>query len=897
MLEVRFIGELQSGFSAEPSFRTVGSGKTILTANIVSHLLQQLPAKCSVLYIFVRFDDEDSRSADMILRSLTFQGLAGHQIQDSLMGLLENSASKGFQRDTLLSLLSHGISLLEKTYLVVDGLDQCSPQERHTLLQSFAQILQMSDSSGNVKILTSGRESIAQEIEQALAPTKHLRIGLIDTDADLVRYAEEILTEKRERRELIVRDEAIMDQITDKLRLGGEGMFLWAFLTIEDICSCPTDRDIRQTLETLPRKLSETFDRALGRICSSQSSSIVDLVKKTFRWVATVRRPLTRWELGEAMGVEILQGSSLEDQIINGTERLPSWCENLVQIEGGDETVRFFHHSIKTHLLDSKLEATELGEFHIDLKAWDHHIGEICLTYLNFSDFQRALSVCSPDATGVRVRQIALSSEGRGIPAAIGHQAIVNALPDTSRPMGGILLRRYLKPKMSREICYIPQGVSATEESPPENVPDFTLFFSDYPFLLYATKFWLHHTFDFNQSTTKTWNLWRDRVNGSISRDDDELWANFGQQPPGFSTFDPKSWLANEDNLREATFRISISRRKAPDTEWIMLHKAIIFADFINHRPLLTHALITINYLTTIKDRRHNLSYHILERLLSKRKLFEQPLKREGYIREDSSYSALLHLVTEFIAWGGPMWPRMPHFAWRFGHDHDFDGEPLHWHMVRVLSESGYSRDKEPWLQLFAKIVVLKLTKETSDAIETWVNAKESCIHKFTTCHNQDIIDIILEIGGSSSFEYNSNYWRRKLEAAISGWKGISIEFYLQGIGHFLPTENEQEHCSIDHDLLKAIELCTFLPDDLRIQAITIATQEVTKGKQQRAYDEFEKIVASGSWDVAVVLSNYGLRLASMVSSDDEKRRSFKVLNDQYSTYVPIILPRLSEHG
>lgn len=165
--------------------------------------------------------------------------------------------------------------------------------------------------------------------------------------------------------------------------------FLWVFLTIEDICSCPTDHDIRRTLETLPRKLSDTFNRALTRAVSSQPYPIVDLVQKTFRWVATVRRPVTRWELGEALGVKILQKSSTKDRIINGTERLSGWCENLVQIEAGDETVHFFHHSIKTHLLDMKLKATQLRAFHIDLKARDHHVGEVCLTYLSFGECLR----------------------------------------------------------------------------------------------------------------------------------------------------------------------------------------------------------------------------------------------------------------------------------------------------------------------------------------------------------------------------------------------------------------------------------------------------------------------------------------------------------------------------
>ncbi|KAE9576603.1 hypothetical protein CGMCC3_g7353 [Colletotrichum fructicola] len=204
----------------------IGSGKTILAANAASHLLQTLPQTCSVSYLFVRFDDEKSRVADAILRSLIFQALTGHKVENSLIALLEESASHGFERGSLLSLLGHFVSLIEKTFLIVDGLDQCASQEQHCLLQAFSQLTQACTGHGGVKILISARDSIANEVDRVLAPTKRLRIGLVDTNADLARYAKEILAEKRETGKLVIGDDTIMNQIEDKLRTGGEGMFL-----------------------------------------------------------------------------------------------------------------------------------------------------------------------------------------------------------------------------------------------------------------------------------------------------------------------------------------------------------------------------------------------------------------------------------------------------------------------------------------------------------------------------------------------------------------------------------------------------------------------------------------------------------------------------------------------
>lgn len=185
--------------------------------------MQKAPANCSVSYLFVRFDDENSRLADMILRSLIFQALSGREVQDSLQELLEKSVSSHFERSSLLSLLNHSISLLEHTFLVVDGLDQCSPEEQDTLLQLFSRLFK-SRNDGAVKIFISVRESMKEEVDRVLKTTEHLRIGLADTNADLARYAEEILAERRDQRRLVVGDEMIMHEILDKLRIGGEGM-------------------------------------------------------------------------------------------------------------------------------------------------------------------------------------------------------------------------------------------------------------------------------------------------------------------------------------------------------------------------------------------------------------------------------------------------------------------------------------------------------------------------------------------------------------------------------------------------------------------------------------------------------------------------------------------------
>lgn len=586
---------------------------------------------------------------------------------------------------------------------------------------------------------------------------------------------------------------------------------------------------------------------------------------------------MTRWELGEALGVKIFQKSSIKDQIVNGTERLPGWCENLVHIEAGDETVRFFHHSIKTYLLDMKLKTTEFEAFHIDLKAWDHRVGEICLTYLHFSDFEKALIEFSPDnqklpsASKLYGQQIATSNEGRSIPAAVGNQAILNALPDTRSRLAVRFLRRFLKPKKSGFSLQVPQGTSDPTEPLSEVGPDFSEFFSHYPFLLYATNFWFHHSFHFSHSQTRTWTLWQSQVSKSMF-EESPVWTTFGQEPPGFREFNPKNWLSND---RETA-------------EMITIHKAMIFADFIAHRALLTYVL------KIIKNRRHRLNPDILEQLLPTRRVFRFPLQREGYVHDEDSHAGLISLITEYIACGGPT-DMCSSLLEPFSCNDTCRGKPMHMHVANLLSESKYLTADQPWLHLFAKMSILGLTEETLNDVKNWIDSGQPCIHEVRLQCGRDITDFILDIGEPSSSKfahrvlelhkscvggrkYRSDYWRHKLHVAIENRDMDAVESYLRESKVSL--EREKECCWIDYTLLREISDGCYLSPDFRSQAVSVAIPGVAEEEPWRVYGEFEHRIISGDWDIARALSDHGVKLADSMARDCARRSCFHVLDD-----------------
>ncbi|QGI70367.1 hypothetical protein CEK26_002700 [Fusarium fujikuroi] len=237
-----------------------------------------------------------------------------------------------------------------------------------------------------VKLLLSSRETCASEIDRILPQTIRLYTGLKSTSSDIRLYTEDIIRNKIEASELIVSDPELVNQIIEVIHQKEKGMFLWVFLTIDDICSRKSDKDIRQALQDIPVDLPATFDRALRRVAAKKNNTAI--VQKAFTLIQGSFEPLTLDQLREALSVEIGQQTLDQDDLVSGIDRLPTWCENLICVEESD-TVHFSHHSIEKYLLTPG--SADFKDFHLNADKCDQFMGELCVTYISLDNFQRAV--------------------------------------------------------------------------------------------------------------------------------------------------------------------------------------------------------------------------------------------------------------------------------------------------------------------------------------------------------------------------------------------------------------------------------------------------------------------------------------------------------------------------
>ena len=118
----------------------LGSGKSVLLANIVDDLsLSTENDPPLVAYFFCRHDLPESLQARTIFGSLARQMLRSIPHLDALLHLCEDKHPTG-NLETILSMVLQAYPSDQKTYLIIDGLDECHEDERATLIQSLRDV-------------------------------------------------------------------------------------------------------------------------------------------------------------------------------------------------------------------------------------------------------------------------------------------------------------------------------------------------------------------------------------------------------------------------------------------------------------------------------------------------------------------------------------------------------------------------------------------------------------------------------------------------------------------------------------------------------------------------------------------------------------------------------------
>jgi ankyrin repeat protein len=212
---------------------------------------------------------------------------------------------------------------------------------------------------------------------------------------------------------------------------------------------------------------------------------------------------MTLEELREVLYIEPGQASFRHDRLVNNIENLVPWCGNLVNVDEEDGAVQFAHHTVKQYLCSETGDGDGTGSlsmprFRIAPEAADHAVGEACVTYLSFTDFQRQLAK-PPRPTTSRVTAIA--------PAAMAEASLAaNLRPGVVAAVSSV--RRLLQPSPSQQSSPAEIDVLSRLGDHASVAAQEQAMKRQYAFFSYADTFWLHHTTRVTKDSSRTWNLW-----------------------------------------------------------------------------------------------------------------------------------------------------------------------------------------------------------------------------------------------------------------------------------------------------------------------------------------------------------------------------------------------------
>lgn len=226
--------------------------------------------------------------------------------------------------------------------------------------------------------------------------------------------------------------------------------------------TCHTDAEIRTALAQLPKGLEEVYSRCIDRITLRHS-----FAPRVLKWVSFAIRPLHIDELREAVSFG-LNDTEWNEEGMPQRDVLVACCANLVIVDHTDDCVRFAHSSVKDYL---QMHLAKKNQWNRDLgypttEKGDLECGELCITYLSFSDFNLQLIKRS-------MEQVALPVPS---PASLAQQALFG-----HSSTGRFLSRLWPR---SRKI---PISLNVVRPPSPPNL-------TRYRFFNYAANHWPSHT-------------------------------------------------------------------------------------------------------------------------------------------------------------------------------------------------------------------------------------------------------------------------------------------------------------------------------------------------------------------------------------------------------------------
>ncbi|KAI9763081.1 MAG: hypothetical protein M1840_000928 [Geoglossum simile] len=330
-----------------------GSGKTKLVSTVIDAFKGLSLGNESLAYFYCTRNPAEPERANPaeILRSIVRQlscPRPGHPIMKPVTAKY-NQREDSFMLTKLtsgdcLELIIELTEMYPLTTIFLDALDECDPNTRHELLEALDDIIQKS--AGLVKVFVSSRDD--QDIVWKLRDSPNLYICSSDNAEDIRRFVHQEVWQSIERGRLLrgfVSDD-LARTVIRTLVDGAQGMFRWASLQLQHLCSSKIvlEDDLREEMGKLPRGLADSYSMIYEQISESGPRSR-SVALRALKWLMCAERRLSAAEFIAAVSTD----SEGVHTKISGSQMLDICC-NLIVLDIHLDVFRFAHLSVREYL-------------------------------------------------------------------------------------------------------------------------------------------------------------------------------------------------------------------------------------------------------------------------------------------------------------------------------------------------------------------------------------------------------------------------------------------------------------------------------------------------------------------------------------------------------------------
>lgn len=266
-------------------------------------------------------------------------------------------------------------------YLVVDGIDEC----QDSMGDLFTQLRGIISSSPRLKIALLGRSHVFEG--QVSTHLIHIANELLKIDLKA------FITTETEKSELLKQPKHQQMVINDLLEKA-DGMFLWARLSINELCGAYYQDDIRRILQRLPSGIENTYDRILHEIITSSGETGLECTKHILGFLVASGRTLELKELQHAYAVASRMGRpEFERDNIDAykgpdpAKMFLRACRGLINID--NDKVSLVHLTAKEYLTKAAAQwNSKISILRVSLAEAHELFANVCVESINDDGFE-----------------------------------------------------------------------------------------------------------------------------------------------------------------------------------------------------------------------------------------------------------------------------------------------------------------------------------------------------------------------------------------------------------------------------------------------------------------------------------------------------------------------------